>query len=96
MCRRRSAGPGAIVGRVTNDAQQPLADAVVTAGAQAVKTDADGKFTIGSLTDLLQLAIQASKQGHLNQSHLLQLQAGENRCDFTLTACTDKQPADQR
>ena len=70
---------------MADDAQKPLADAVVTVGTQAVKTDDGGKFTVSSLTDLQQLAIEASKQGHLNQSHLLELHAGENRCDFTLT-----------
>jgi len=78
--------PARIVGRVTDEAGEPLADAVVTVGARVVRTSADGAYSVDSLSDLQQLAVEASKQGHLDSAHLLEIHAGENRCDLTLPA----------
>ena len=55
-----------------------------------MKTNADGTYSIGSLSDLLQIDIQANKQGHLNMSRVLQLEAGENRCDLTLASLSTR------
>jgi hypothetical protein len=77
--------PARIVGLVTDNAQRPLPGAIVSAGTRIVRTAADGTFSLDGLTDLLQVPIQAAKQGHETQSHLLMMQAGENRCDFSLT-----------
>ncbi|NLX56542.1 MAG: hypothetical protein GXY58_15650 [Planctomycetaceae bacterium] len=80
-------GPPALAqltGMVTDDAQKPLADAVVVVGAQAVRTGADGRFTIHGLADLQQIAVEVNKQGYFGQAHVLQLQAGDNHTDLTL------------
>ncbi len=78
--------PAQLVGTVVDDARKPLADTVVDLGSRAVKTGPDGSYAIAELADLQQVEAVANKQGYLGQSHLLRLQAGENRCDFTLTA----------
>jgi hypothetical protein len=78
--------PARIVGLVADSAGNPLPGALVAVGTQRVKTNAEGRYSIGSLADLLQLDIQASKQAHLNASRVLQLEAGDNRCDLTLTS----------
>ena len=75
-----------IVGTVNDGAEQALHDAVVTVGDQSVRTGADGTFLVEGLTDLLQVAIQAAKQGCYSQSRVLELHGGENRCDFSLAA----------
>ncbi len=40
---------------------------------------------VRNLSDLLELDVQASKQGCYDQSHVVRLKAGENRRDFALT-----------
>ena len=82
--RSARARPHRRVGR--GQCRESLARCAVAVGKQAVQTNADGMYSIGSLADLLQRDIQASKQGHLSASRVLQLEAGDNRCDLTLTS----------
>ncbi len=70
VCRGWSACAGAVVGLVTDDAQQPLPGASCLDGdSQAVKT-ADGTFSLRLLTDLQQLAIEAEQAGSSESSRI--------------------------
>ena len=73
-----------IRGRVTDEKGGPLGAALVRAGRQSVRTDADGTYCLLGLSDRTAAALRAEKQGYYSQEKNSVLEAGENRIDFAL------------
>ncbi len=78
--------PATVTGRVTDERNQPLAAALVSAGERSVRTDAEGMYCLSGFSDRTAAALRAEKQGYYPQPKNSVLAAGENRLDFALPA----------
>lgn len=79
-----------VVGRIADEQQHPLADAVLTVGSTIVRSNASGEFTIPQLDDFSDVAILAEKQGYYPQTKRSVLGPGENPMKFVLARLTQK------
>ncbi len=78
--------PATVSGRVTDEQNRPLVGALVSAGEQSVRTDADGMYELAGFSDRTATALRVEKQGCYAQTKNSLLAAGENRIDFVLPA----------
>jgi hypothetical protein len=82
--------PASVVGRVTDEQQHALADAVVTVGSRSIRCDARGEFTLGQLDDFSDVTVRAEKQGCYPQTKRSVLGPGENPMSFVLARLAQK------
>jgi len=78
--------PATVSGRVADEKNRPLAGALVSAGEQSVRTDAEGEYELTGLSDQTAAALRVEKQGYYGQTKNSVLAAGENHIDFALPA----------
>ncbi len=82
--------PASVAGRVTDEQQRALADAVVTVGDRSIRCDERGEFTLGQLEDFCDVTVRAEKQGCYPQTKRSVLGPGENRMSFVLARLAEK------
>ena len=73
-----------VTGRVADETNRPLAAALVSAGEQSVRTDADGMYCLAGFSDHTAVTLRVEKQAYYSQTKNHVLTAGENRLDFAL------------